>query len=93
MHTTYPKKHFTNTEMNLKTFIDNISDLRQLIESLIIDNEQVNFTENKTKNPADRPASICNKLHSVKSNKVLYTLAHIIVSDSLTKNCNVMEKR
>ena len=51
MPTTYPNYTFTNTEMKMKKFIDNISDIRKLksLESLKIDNETVNSIENQTK--------------------------------------------
>ena len=44
MPTTYPKYPFINTEMRMKTFVDNILDTRKLklLESLKIDNEAVN---------------------------------------------------
>ena len=57
MATTYPKYLFANTEMKMKTFIDNISDIKKLklLESLKID-ETVNSIENRTKEQADCPA-------------------------------------
>ena len=59
MPATYPKYSFTNTEMKVKTFIDNISDIRKLklLESLKID-ETVNSIENKTKEQANCPEII-----------------------------------
>ena len=74
MPTTYLKYPFTNTEIKMKTFIDNTLDIRKLklVESLKIDNEPVNSIENQTKEQANCPewfkqrknrftASICNK--------------------------------
>ena len=57
MFTTYPKYPFTNTEMKMNTFIDNISDIRKLklLESLKIDNETVNSIENQAKEQANCP--------------------------------------
>ena len=57
MPTTYPKYPFTNTEMKMKTFIDNISDIRKfkLLESLKIDNGPVNSIENQTREQANCP--------------------------------------
>ena len=57
MATTYRKYSFANTEMKMKTFIDDISDVRKLklLESLKIDNETVNSIENQTKEQADCP--------------------------------------
>ena len=57
MPATYSKYHFTNTEMKMKTFIDNISNIRKLklLESLEIYNETVNSIENKTKKQANCP--------------------------------------
>ena len=57
MPATYPKYPFTNIEMKMKTFIDNISDIRKLklLESLKIDNETVNSIENQTKEQANCP--------------------------------------
>ena len=48
MPTTCLKYSFTNFEMKMKTFIDNISDIGKLklLESLKIDNETVNSVEN-----------------------------------------------
>ena len=59
MPATYPKYPFTNIEMKMKTFIDNISDIRKLklLESLKID-ETVNSIENKTKEQANCPEII-----------------------------------
>ena len=100
----YPKYPFTNTEMKLKTFINNISDIRKLklLESLKIENETVNSIENKTKEQANCPewfkrknrftASICNKLNSVKTNRGLSTLAHNIVFERFTKK-NTLERK
>ena len=106
MPATYPKYPFTNTEMKMKTFIDNISDIRKLklLESLKIDNETVNFIEKKTKEQANCPewfkerknrftASICNKLNSVKTNRGLSTLAHNIVFERFTKKNNTLERK
>ena len=105
MPATYPKYPFTSTEMKMKTFIDNISDIRKLklLESLKIDNETVNFIEKKTKEQANCPewfkerknrftASICNKLNSVKTNRGLSTLAHNIVFERFTKKNNTLER-
>ena len=105
MPATYPKYPFTNTEMKMKTFIDNISDIRKLklLESLKIDNETVNFIENKTKEQANclewfkqrknrLTASICNKLNSVETNRGLSTLAHNIVFERFTKKNNTLER-
>ena len=57
MPTTCLKYSFTNFEMKMKTFIDNISDIGKLklLESLKIDNETVNSVENQTKEQADCP--------------------------------------
>ena len=106
MPATYPKYPFTNTEMKMKTFIDNISDIRKLklLESLKIDNETVNSIENQTKEQANCPewfkqrknrftASICNKLNSVKTNRGLSTLAHNIVFERFTKKNNTLERK
>ena len=48
MSTTYRKYPFTNTEMKIKTFIDNTSDTKELklLESLNIDNVAINSIEN-----------------------------------------------
>ena len=86
------KYSFTNIEMKMKTFIDNISDIRKLklLESLKIDNEAVNSMENKAKEQANDPecfkqrknkfiVPVWNKLNSVKPNKGLSTLAHNIL--------------
>ena len=80
MPTTYPKYSFTNTEMKVKTFIDNISDIRKLklLQSLKIDNGEVNSVENQTKEEANcsewfKPrknkfaASTCNKFKLVSA--------------------------
>ena len=71
----------------MKTFIDKISDIRKLnvLESLKVYNETVNFIEYQTKKRTDCSerfkqrkhrftASICNKLNSVKTNRGLSTL-------------------
>lgn len=44
MYKTYAKQLFTNTEMKIKTFIDNISRITKLklLEYLKIDNETIN---------------------------------------------------
>ena len=57
MPTTYLKYPWTNTEMKMKTFIDNISYIRKLklLDSLKIDNETVNSIENQTKEQEDCP--------------------------------------
>ena len=106
MPATYPKYPFTNTEMKMKTFIDNISDIRKLklLESLKIYNETVNSIENETKEQANCPewfkqrknrftASICNKLNSVKTNRGLSTLAHNILFERFTKKNNTLERK
>ena len=106
MPVSYPKYPFTNTEMKMKTFIGNISDIRKLklLESLKIDNGAVNFIENQTKEQVNCPgwfkqrkhrftASICNKLSSVKSNRGLSTLAHNIVFQRFNKKTCTLEKK
>ena len=52
MPATYPKYPFTNTEMKMKTFIDNISDIRKLklLESLKIDSKTIIILKIKLKN-------------------------------------------
>ena len=106
MPTTYPKYPFTNTEMTIKTFIDNISDIRKLklLESLKVDNRAVNSIENQTKEQAACPewfkqkkhrftASICNKLRSVKTNRGLSTLAHNNAFERFNKKNNTLERK
>ena len=106
MPATYPKYPFTNTEMKVKTFIDNISDIRKLklLESLKIDNETVNSIENQTKEQAGCPewykerknrfaASICNKLNSVKTNRGFSTLADNILFETFTKKNKILKRK
>ena len=92
--------------MKMKTFIDNISDIRKLklLEFLKIDNGAVNSIENQTKEQVNCPnwfkqrkhrfaAPICNKSCSTKTNRGLSTLAHNIVLERFNKNNNTLEKR
>ena len=105
MPTTYPKYPFINTEMRMKTFVDNILDTRKLklLESLKIDNEAVNSLKIKLKDKhivhtgsnkenIRFTASVCNKLNSVKTTRGLSTLAHDIVFGKFTKKNNTLER-
>ena len=105
MPTIYPKYPFTNTEMKMKTFIDNTSDMKKLnlLETLKIDNVLVNSIENQTKKQKNCPewfkqrkyrftASICNRLSSVKTNK-LSTLVHSIVFGRFIKRTTLWREK
>lgn len=102
----YPRYPFTPTEAKIKTFVDNISDIKKLklLESLKVDNNTVNFIENQTKEQADCPewfdhrknrftASLCNKLKSIKTERGLSTLANNLVFDGQNKNKNFILER